>query len=401
MPDSPSESTPETFQDIDWSSVDPPLIRISAATVSFAFGILAFVAVFLYDRYVAHVYLVGTWNVQSHEWMFLFAVVAIVSFGVVPVLMDRRRARKIVDRTMERRLAAASVGYLVLLIAIGLITPWIVDMGLRFEHQFHPPVGFSSPAVMYECLGTVSTAEDGFTRQCHGSLAYPLGTNDGGHDMLHLVASGMRVALFVGGFTVGIIIPIATAVGVIAGYFGGRIDDVLMAYVDVQLSIPAILVYFIAMIYFNPQLWMLLLIFGLLSWGGIARLVRSEVLQRREEGFILAAESAGASRFYVARRHLLPNVSNTVIPAAFHLIAILILTEAGLSFLGFHDDGAHSWGRTIAEGLDPPGGLGGLEGPLEFWWVSTLPAIALGLTVLGLKLAGDSLRDAFDPREEQ
>ena len=388
-----------TFEEVDWSSVDRRPWWLSIRTAALVLGLVGLTGVFLYDRYVAHVYLVGQWNVQVHEWIFMLAGVIVVAYGLVPLLRNPTRTRTIVDRLRDRPVAAVSTAYLAVFVVVALLVPWQLDMGLAFEHQYHPPLGFTAPGgPIPECVGEVSTGEDGVTTYCSATTEYPFGTNERGHDMLHLVASGMRVALIVAVFTVGVIVPLATTVGVLAGYFGGRLDALLMSYVDVQLSVPAIIVYFIAMIYVNPQLWLLLVAFGLLSWGGIARLVRSEVIQRREAGFVLAAESAGASRLYVARRHLMPNVTNTIVPATCHLIAILILTEAGLSFLGFHDQEVFSWGRSIAEGLTIDGELLVFYGLLEFWWVSTFPAIALGVTVLAFKLAGDGLRDALDPR---
>jgi peptide/nickel transport system permease protein len=137
----------------------------------------------------------------------------------------------------------------------------------------------------------------------------------------------------------------------------------------------------------------LLATFGLLSWGPVARLVRSEVLQRREDGYVVVARSLGGSDSYVARRHVLPNVTNTLVPAVFHLFAILILAEAGVAFLGFSNVELYSWGSTIAEGLSPD-----RMGAYQVWWISTVPAVALAATVVALKLAGDGLRDVLDPR---
>jgi peptide/nickel transport system permease protein len=145
----------------------------------------------------------------------------------------------------------------------------------------------------------------------------------------------------------------------------------------------------VAYMFFLNSMAMLLVAFGLLSWGGIARIVRSETLQRREEGYVLSARAIGARDRYVLTRHLLPNVTNTVVPAAFHLIAILVLTEAGLAFIGFHAS-FQSWGMTISEGV--------FYGSTTAWWISAFPAITLGVTVIALKRAGDGFRDVLDPR---
>ncbi|MFW6449076.1 MAG: ABC transporter permease, partial [Halobacteriota archaeon] len=245
---------------------------------------------------------------------------------------------------------------------------------------------------------------EGFERHCHGSWDAPIGTNHRGFPMEFLLIEGARVALYVVVIGAAFVIPVAAITGVMAGLRGGLLDDLLMGYVDVQLSIPAILVYFIGYVYWNPSLLLLMATFGLLSWGGIARLVRSEVLQRREDGHVLVARSLGASRLYLARRHILPNVTNTLVPAAFHLLALLVLIEAGIAFLGFHDVMLYSWGSTIAEGINAeiaPQLLPRADVPAHhIWWVSTFPAIALTLTMVSLKLTGDGLRDALDPRRE-
>lgn len=175
-----------------------------------------------------------------------------------------------------------------------------------------------------------------------------------------------------------------------AGYYGGRIDDLLMAYVDMQLSFPALLVYLLFFMFVQNSMAVFLLAFGLLSWGGIARIVRSETLQRREDGYVVMARAVGASPSYIMRRHLVPNVTNSILPAAFQLIAIIILTEAGLSFLGFNPI-AQSWGDTIQRGFTR-------ASPVTHWWIAGIPAIALGITVVACKFIGDGLRDALDPR---
>ena len=169
----------------------------------------------------------------------------------------------------------------------------------------------------------------------------------------------------------------------------GGLDEVLSTYVDAQISVPAILVYTVAYMFFFNSMAMLLVAFGLLSWGGIARIVRSETLQRSEEGYVLSARAIGARDRYVLRRHFFPNVLNTIIPATFHLIAILVLTEVELAFIGFHAS-FQSWGMTISEGV--------FYGATRAWWISALPAAALGVTVVALKIAGDGLRDLLDPR---
>jgi peptide/nickel transport system permease protein len=142
---------------------------------------------------------------------------------------------------------------------------------------------------------------------------------------------------------------------------------------------------------FQPSLFLLIVLFGLLGWEGTSRLVRSEALQRTEEAYVRAAENVGASDGYIIRRHLLPNVSNTLVTNATLLIPSLILTEAALSFLALTSTEA-SWGKVISDG----------RGDLDTaWWISTVPGFFLFFTILAFNFIGDGLNDALDPRRAQ
>ncbi|WP_435345539.1 ABC transporter permease [Haloarchaeobius sp. HRN-SO-5] len=225
--------------------------------------------------------------------------------------------------------------------------------------------------------------------QCYGTWDYPLGSTRYGLGMIPVIFSGMRVSLQVALISSMLIVPLATMVGTVAGYVGGVVDDVLMSYVDVQQTVPAIIVYMIAIHVFGRSLFVLVVVFGLLSWGGAARLVRSEVLQRREEDFVTAARSAGAGHWRVMFRHVLPNVSNTVLTSVTRQIPQLILAETAIAFLDLNDIMLMSWGETIASLLKflPDG-----------WWMSTEVVVVLAVTVLSFSVLGDALRDVLDPR---
>ena len=384
---------------VAWSEIEPSRRILTAERVTLLAGFALVVALILYDTYVAHVYLVGTWNVRPVDWMLLFGLVVLLAYGAIPAARDRRSTRRLIASLTSRRIYAAGAVFLGVTFVAGAIGPYVFGQPyLRFHHAFHAPIGFTTRTGWTgECLGAISHGE-GVTRYCHGSLTYPLGTNDRGHGLGHLLVLGARVSLYIVVFTLAFVFPLAAAVGVVAGLRGGRLDDLLMTYVDVQLCVPAIMVYFVGYMYWGPALWLLLATFGLLSWGGIARLVRSETLQRREEGYVLVARSLGAPELYVARRHVLPNITNTLMPALFQLLALLILVEAGIAFLGFHHVELYSWGSIIAEGLDARGGQKFRMHAHQVWWISTFPAIALMLTLTSLKLVGDALRDALDPR---
>ncbi|WP_255169562.1 ABC transporter permease [Natrononativus amylolyticus] len=393
---------PHRFERVDWDDVDRRRRLVSAERVTLVVGGLLLVALYLYDAYVAHVYTVGDWRARPVDWVFLAAVVLLFAYGVVPAIRHREKVGRVGKRVVSRPVTLLAGVYLAVFAVVGFLGPVVFsNPGLQFQHAFHPPVGFSSQIAPVECLGETTEAAT-LDRRCHGSLSYPLGTNERGHPMGFLLAAGARVALYVVVFTAVFVVPLAATVGVVAGVRGGLVDDLLMGYVDIQLSIPAIILYFIGYAYWNPSLLLLLVTFGLLSWGGIARLVRSEVLQRREDGYVLVARSLGASEPYIAKRHILPNVTNTLVPAVFHLFAMLVLIEAGIAFLGFHELEVYSWGSTISESVNAavPGHVQSRADypAYQIWWVSTLPALALTLTMLSFKLVGDGVRDALDPR---
>lgn len=385
--------------DVEWSTIESRRRLVTAERLTLVVGLVVVLGLYLYDTYVAHVYLVGTWKVLPEDWLLLLGFVVLLAYGAVPAARNRREVRSILTSLFARPVYTAGAVVLGGVVVSGIVGPHLFGpLSLRFEHSFHAPIGFTTrTAWTAECLGEITHGE-GIKRYCSGTLTYPLGTNDRGQGMIHLLVVGARIALYVIVFTLAFVFPLAAGVGVAAGLRGGRLDDLLMTYVAVQLSLPAIMLYFIGFVYWGASLFLLLVTFGLLSWGGIARLVRSETLQRREEGYVLVARSHGASERYLARRHVLPNITNTLVPALFQLLALLILVEAGVAFLGFHDVQLQSWGSTIAEGLNARGGGNFGMYAYQVWWISTVPAIALTATMTSLKLVGDAVRDALDPR---
>lgn len=399
---SPTDDPPR-FERVDWDEIERSRTIVTAERTTLLVGLLVLAALYLYDTHVAHLYLVATWRVDPVDWVFLLAVVVLFAYGVVPAIKRRKSTRRLLYQIRSNPATLLASTYLLVFATVGLFGPAVLSSpGIQFHHAFHPPVGFSSQILPTECLGEVTG--DVFERRCYGSMSYPLGTNERGHPMGYLLVAGARVALYVTVIAAVFVVPVAATVGVVAGLRGGLIDDVLMSYVDVQLCIPAIVFYFVGYAYWNPSLLLLLVAFGLLSWGGIARLVRSEVLQRREDGHVLVVRSLGASQPYVARRHILPNVTNTLVPAVFQLLALLVLVEAGIAFLGFHEIDVYSWGSTISESVNAEvaGQMQSRSDHLAYqiWWVSTLPALALTATMLSFKLVGDGIRDALDPQGE-
>lgn len=401
----PSTEDEPRFEDLDWDEIHRSKRILTAERAVLATGATLVGLGVAYQASSAGLYLVGDWRPVALDWVFLLAATVVAAYGVVP-LAKRLRRRPVSLRDLVRRrpavvLSGAFVGGL---LAVGVLGPALGESPpLRFQHAFHPPVGFASTVPPQECLGVETGGA--FDRVCHGSWEYPLGTNKRGHPLGFLLVEGARTAAYVTVISAAFIVPLAAAVGVVAGIRGGLVDDLLSSYVDVQLCIPALLLYFVGYAYYGPSLLLLLATFGLLSWGGIARLVRSEVIQRREEGYVLVARSLGASGAYVARRHILPNSTNTLVPATFQLLALFVLVEAGVAFLGFHEIGTYSWGSTISESINAA--VAGqlqehAEQPAyEIWWVSSLPAAALTATLVAFKTLGDGVRDALDPRGDR
>lgn len=403
----PSMSTADEsprFEQVDWDAFRGRPRRITAERVTLAVGLLVLLAMYAYDRFIAHVYFIYNWSIDLVHWSVLLGVVILLAYVVVPLLLRRADTKRYLRSLMSRPATLFGTAFLGALLVVGTFGPLLYSLPgtVQFGIALQPPFGFSTPAFASDCIGQITSPDDTITRYCHGTLEYPLGTDHRGFPMGAVLVEGTRIALYVILFTAGLVIPLAVLTGVIAGLRGGWVDTLLMGYVDVQLSIPAIVIYFVGYTYWNPSLWLLLATFGLLSWGGIARLVRSEVLQRREDGHVLVARSQGASWLYVAKRHVIPNITNTIIPAAFHLIALLVLVEAGVAFLGFNDIGLYSWGSLISESINAE--VGGQlqprpeEAANDMWWVAMFPALLLTLTMVSCKLVGDGLRDALDPR---
>lgn len=221
------------------------------------------------------------------------------------------------------------------------------------------------------------------------SAAHWLGTDELGRDYLSRAISGARISLSVGFVAVGISITIGVLLGSIAGYFGGRIDNLIMRIVDIFLSIPSFFLILTVNAYLPPSIYNVMVVIGLFSWMGVARLVRGEFLSLKEKDFITAAYAVGVPGLRLVTQHLLPNAVAPIIVAATLSIPTAILTESALSFLGL--------------GVQPPQASWGsmLENAqtwlTEAWWMWVPPGLLISITVLAFNFVGDGLRDALDP----
>jgi peptide/nickel transport system permease protein len=224
------------------------------------------------------------------------------------------------------------------------------------------------------------------------SASHILGTDLTGRDVWSRIIYGGRVSVSVGLVAVAIYMSIGTLLGSIAGYYGGRVDAIIMRVTDTVMAFPVLVILISIVAIVGPGLFNAMLAIGMIGWTGVARLVRGQVLSIREMDFITAAQSIGVSERMIITRHILPNIVAPITVAASFGIAGAILTEAGLSFLGLGVQvPIPSWGNMLNEAQS----IAILEG---YPWLWVPPGLMISLCVLAINFIGDGLRDALDPR---
>lgn len=286
----------------------------------------------------------------------------------------------------KHRLALIGLGMIVILFSLAIIGPVLLPFNFtdiprptQIVGTGRPPFCVEYDAVAMSCLS-------------HG-LSHPMGETGGlQRDVLTLVVNGARTSLVIGFSSMAIGVFIGTIVGSIAGFAGGIVDNVLMRLVDVMLSLPTLFVILVASKFLgNGTVMTIIVIFGLFSWMGVSRLVRSLFLSIREREFVEAAVAVGVRDRRIIFRHILPNAFSPIVVAASLIVAANIISEAFVSFLGFGvDPTSPSWGNILS---------GGLQFITQGnWWWPMFPGLAIIVTVLAVNFVGDGLRDAFDPR---
>ena len=226
-----------------------------------------------------------------------------------------------------------------------------------------------------------------------GSSRFLLGTDHLGRDILSRLFYGARISLIVALLTLGVGGTIGTFAGLLAGYYGGWVDELLMRAVDVFLSLPYLLVALVLVVSIGQSFGLILGILSVFIWPLFARVVRGEVLQLKSMDYVALARVAGAGTLRLLFVHLLPGVINTLIVIGTLNVGIVILVEAALSFLGAGvPPPTPAWGSMVADGRDRLA---------DAWWIATMPGLAIAFTVMSLNIFGDWLRDTLDPRLRQ
>jgi len=227
-----------------------------------------------------------------------------------------------------------------------------------------------------------------------GSSEYLLGTDQLGRDVLSRLIFGARISMIVGFTAVIFAGAVGTALGILSGYLGGWVDQVIMRLTDTWLALPALTFAIFLAAIVGPSMWNIVIILGVTYWTRYARVIRGEVLSLKEREFVRLAIVAGCSKWTIMRRHILPNVINSAIVLGSLMLGVVIIAEATLSFLGVGVPPPQpAWGLMLADGKQ------GLM--VGYWWLTVFPGLGIMLLVLSANLLGDWLRVKLDPQLRQ
>ncbi len=338
--------------------------------------------------------------------------------GIV-IARPTRKARAAAAYRSFRRLPLIPVFLLSLVVISGVFAPWLAphdpEKGELSERHIPPAWSNGETAVktvvervsINQRLTSVTLSEarevdpniqlgdriEVYTRPA-GTTKFLLGTDHLGRDILSRIIYGARISLIISIVTLGVGGTIGVTMGLVAGWYGGFIEEFLMRLVDINLAIPLILIALVLVITLGQSLWIIVTVLCLFIWSRFARQVRGEVLQLKHMDYVSLAKVSGASTARILFIHIFPGTINTLIVVATLQVGIVILLESTLSFLGAGvPPPTPAWGSMVAEGRDKLAG--------GVWWTSTFPGVAIMVTVVSLNLFGDWLRDTLDPRLRQ
>jgi len=267
-------------------------------------------------------------------------------------------------RLLANKAAVAGGIILLVLIFLAIFAPWIAPHSYSYQNLQ---------------LGAQPPSSD-----------FLLGTDTLGRDLFSRILYGARVSLLVGFVATGVALVIGVSWGIVAGYFGGRVDSVMMRIVDVLYGLPFIIFIILLMVIFGRNIWLLFGAIGAVEWLTMARIVRGQVLTIKNQEYVLAAQAMGVTNMQMFRKHIFPNILGPIAVYATLTIPQVMLLEAFLSFLGLGiQPPMSSWGTLIRYGV---------ESMEEYSWLLIYPGLTFTITLFALNFFGDGLRDALDPK---
>jgi len=269
-----------------------------------------------------------------------------------------------IRRLIQNRAAMIGGITVIILIVLAVFAPWIAPYSYSYQNL---DLGASPP-----------------------SAEHLLGTDVLGRDLLSRLLYGARISLLVGFVATGVALVIGVSWGIVAGYFGGRVDSVMMRIVDVLYGLPFIIFIILLMVIFGRNIWLLFAAIGAVEWLTMARIVRAQVIGLKNQEFVQAAQVMGVGNLSMFRRHILPNILGPIAVYATLTIPQVMLLEAFSSFLGLGiQPPMSSWGTLIRYGV---------ESMEEHYWLLIYPGLTFTITLFALNFFGDGLRDALDPK---
>ena len=267
-------------------------------------------------------------------------------------------------RLLANKAAVGGAIILCVLITLAILAPWIAPHSYSYQNL---DLGAQPP-----------------------STTFFLGTDTLGRDLFSIILYGARVSLLVGFVATAVALVIGVSWGIIAGYFGGRVDSIMMRIVDVLYGLPFIIFIILLMVIFGRNIWLLFGAIGAVEWLTMARIVRGQVLTIKNQEYVLAAQAMGVSNVQMFRKHIFPNILGPIAVYATLTIPQVMLLEAFLSFLGLGiQPPMSSWGTLIRYGV---------ESMEEYSWLLIYPGLTFTITLFALNFFGDGLRDALDPK---